>query len=71
MLSPPVGLPFAGARGAAVLAGRDRAAAAELKRRYLDAASADRKGGQHNTGTRYWVTYAVHVLGCTSSPLWL
>ena len=63
MLSPPVGLPFAGARGAAVLAGRDRAASAELKRRYLDAASADRKGGQHNTGTRYWVTYAVHVLG--------
>lgn len=36
---------------------------AEAKRRLLSSATADRKGGSHSTGVRYWVTFAVHVLG--------
>ena len=48
---------------AAVARGRDATAAAEAKRVYLDSATADRRGGRHSTGVRYWVTYCVHVLG--------
>ena len=51
------------ARWRAAERGRDRRAALETKRRFLDAATADRTGGRHSTGARYWVTYAVHVAG--------
>ena len=34
-----------------------------MKRRFLEAASADKRGGRSSTGWRYWVTYCVHVLG--------
>lgn len=35
----------------------------EAKRRFLDAAMADRRGGTHSTGVRGWLVYCVYGLG--------
>jgi hypothetical protein len=48
-------------RLAAIMGARDGGAVAARKREFLDAATVSR--GRLSTGARYWVTYAVHVLG--------
>ena len=48
--------PLAGSRARA-LGSVGSGALADAKRRFLDAANADRRGGQHSTGVRWWVTY--------------
>lgn len=40
---------------------------AEAKRRFLDAANADRHGGRHSTGVRWWVLF--NVWGRMRSPI--
>jgi hypothetical protein len=64
LVHPRAGGVLAGSsRWVAAERGRDRRAAAETKRRFLSSATADRKGGGHSTGVRYFVTYCVHVAG--------
>lgn len=36
---------------------------ATAKARFLDASNADRRGGRHSTGVRWWIQYCVHGLG--------
>ena len=36
---------------------------AESKRRFLDASNADRRGGRHSTGVRWWVVFCVYGRG--------
>ena len=38
------------------------------KRRYLDASNADRRGGQHTTGVRWWVLFCVWGRECSPVP---
>lgn len=46
----------------------DFAALQDVKRQFLDASMADRKGGSHSTGVRYWVIYHVFVVGVNPIP---
>ena len=41
---------------------------AEHKRRFLDAANADRRGGRHSTGVRWWFVFCVHGRGVSPIP---
>ena len=47
----------------AVLAARSGYGPREAKRRFLDAATVDGRGGAGGTGVRYWVCFMVHVIG--------
>ena len=40
----------------------------ESKRQFLDAANADRRGGRHSSGVRWWIVYCVHGLGVSPIP---
>ena len=41
------------------------------KARFLDASNADRRGGRHSTGVRWWVLYCVHGVGINPiQPRW-
>ena len=40
----------------------------DAKRRFLNAANADKRGGSHSTGVRYWVFYRVWGCGLTPVP---
>ena len=41
---------------------------AEHKRRFLDASNADRKGGSHSTGVRWWIVFCVYGRGISPVP---
>ena len=55
-------------KGAALRFAGHAASLAEHKRRYLDASNADRKGGRHSTGVRWWITFCVHGKGVSPIP---
>ena len=59
-----------GAVGTRAVALRHSSAAelADCKRRFLDAANADRRGGRHSTGVRWWVVFCVHGRGISPIP---
>ena len=46
----------------------DFLALAEWKRQFLDASMADKAGGRHSTGVRYWLIYHCYVLGTNPIP---
>ena len=61
-LAPPLPAPRAASYRAAIQAVSPTSLLA-AKARYLDAATADKKGGRFKTGVRYWITFCIHVLG--------